>query len=76
MGVLGGYGGLLTGDLQDRVLLVVMDYFGWYLGRYSETFEFISVIEVCQEQVSLRGIFGGCGGDLTGDFINVMEDLV
>ena len=48
-GVLGGRWGFLTGELEDRVILDVMDDLGRPQGRYSENFVFISVLEVCQE---------------------------
>ena len=38
MGVLGGLGGFLTGDLEDRVVLDVMDVLGRPQGTYPESF--------------------------------------
>ena len=52
MGVLGGQCGFLTGDLEDRVILDVMDDIILPPGRYPENFMLISLLEVCQE--------GGC----------------
>ena len=36
--------------------------------RYLESLMLISLLEVCQEPLSLMGVLGVCGGFLTGDF--------
>ena len=48
-GVLGGFWGFLTRDLEDMVILNVMDDLVWCEGRYPESFMLISLLEVCTE---------------------------
>ena len=55
MGVLGGHWGFLTGDLENRVILDVMDDPVWPKGRYPESFVSISSLKVCQEGGFLYG---------------------
>ena len=57
-GVLGGHWGFLTGDMEDRVIPDIMNDF-LPLGRYPENFMLISILEVCQEGGSRRGVLGG-----------------
>ena len=45
----------LTGDLEDRVILDVMDDFVLPKGKYPESFVLISLLEVCQEGGVLPG---------------------
>ena len=60
MGVLGGRCGFLTGNLEDRVILEVMDDLVLPEKRYPESFGLIYSLEVCQEWGSFMGVFGGC----------------
>ena len=55
MGVLGGHWGFLTGDLEDRVILDILDHIGWPPGRFRESLILISLLEVCQEPPVLEG---------------------
>ena len=48
-GILGGRWGFLTGDVEDRVILDVMNDVFLPQGRYPENFVLISQLEVCQE---------------------------
>ena len=45
----------LTGDIEDRVILDVMDDFVWPQGSYPESFTSISSLEMCQERGVLHG---------------------
>ena len=49
MWVLGRHLGFLTGDLEDRAILGIMDVLGRPQGSYPESFILISLLEVCQE---------------------------
>ena len=53
--VQGGRWWFLTGDLEDRVILDVMDDHVWPKGIYPESFVTISSLEVCQEWGDLHG---------------------
>ena len=53
--VLGGHGGFLTGDMEDRVIPVVMNDVLSPHGRYPENFMPISLLEVCQEGEGQKG---------------------
>ena len=48
-GVLGGHGGFLTGDMDDRVIPDVKNDVLLPQGRYLENFMLISQWKVCQE---------------------------
>ena len=71
-GVFGGYWGLLTGDMEDRVIIDIIDDLVWPQQKYPENFMSISFLEVHQERGSRRGVLVGRWRLLTGD----MEDRV
>ena len=71
-GYLEDVGGFLTRDMEDRVIPDVMNDVLLPQGRYPKNFMPISLLEVCQEGGSRRGVLGGRWGFLTGD----MEDRV
>ena len=50
-----GLQGFLTGDLEDRVILDIMDHLWGPQRRYPESFMLISLLEVCQEPPVLDG---------------------
>ena len=54
-GVLGGRWGILTGDMEDRVILDVMNDVVLPQGKYPENFVLISQLEVCQEEGVKKG---------------------
>ena len=58
-GLLGGQLGFLKGDLEDLVISDIMDHLISPQGRYPESCMMISIIEVCQEGGSRRGVLGG-----------------
>ena len=58
--------------MEDRVIRDIMNYVFLPQGRYPENFVLISLLEVCQEGGSRRGVLGGHGGFLTRD----LEDRV
>ena len=59
-GVLGGRWGFLTGDIEDRAILDVMNDVFLPEGRYPENFVLISQLEEGQEGGgSRRGVHGG-----------------
>ena len=73
----GGYledvGGILTGDMEDRVIPDVMKYVFLPQGRYPENFVLISLLEVCQE----GGVkMGGTWRTLRVPDQRHMEDMV
>ena len=55
MGVLRGDWGFLTGDLENSIIHYGIDGTILPQGRYSESFVFISLLEVCQEWESFLG---------------------
>ena len=63
----GGYlenvGGFLTGDMEDRVILDVMNDVFLPQGRYPENFVLISQLEMCQE----GGVKNGGTWSTSGD---------
>ena len=52
-------GRFLTRDREDRVIPDVMNHVFLPQGRYPENFVLISLLEVCQEGGSRRGVLGG-----------------
>ena len=58
-GVLGGQLGLLTGDMDDRVILDMLNDVLLPQRRYPENFVLISRLEVRQEGGSRMGVLGG-----------------
>ena len=58
--------------MEDMVIPDVMNDIFIPQGRYPENFVLISLLEVCQEGGSRRGVLGGRWGFLTGD----LEDRV
>ena len=51
--------GFLTGDLENSIIHCNIDGTSLPQGRYSESFVFISLLEVCQEWESFWGVLGG-----------------
>ena len=51
----GGHWGFLTGHLEDRIILNIMDLVGKPKGSYPESFMLISLLEVFQEWGVLHG---------------------
>ena len=81
MRVLGQFWGFLTGYVDDRVILDIMNYFVWPQERYPESLVSISSLKVSQEGGSLMGVLGWCWQFLTGDLedriiVDVMQDIV
>ena len=60
------------GEMEDMVIPDIMNDVFLPQGRYPENVVLISQLEVCQEEGSRRGVFGGHWGFLSGD----MEDWV
>ena len=59
MVVFGGHLWFLTGDLDDRVILDVMDDLGRPQGRYPESFMLIFFLEVVTNGASRMVVPGG-----------------
>ena len=67
--------------MEDMVVPDVMNDVFLPQGRYPENFVLISLLEVCQEGGSRRGVLGGHGGFLIpnmagGVMLNVMDDVL
>ena len=80
-GLFRGQWGLLAGDLEDSVIHYGNDGTILPQGRYSESFVFISLLDVSQEWESFWGVLGGHWGFLTWDIddkviLDIMDDMV
>ena len=66
--------------MEYRVIFDVLDDLGGPQGSYPESFRLISLLEVCQEGGSFRGVLVGHWEFLTGDMkdrviLDIMDDL-
>ena len=80
-GVLGGRWGILTKDMEDRVVPNIMNHVLLPQGSYPENFVLISLLEVCQECGVKKGVLGGRWGMMTGYLgdmviLDIVDDLL